>query len=305
MTTTFAVIVTNYNYRTFVAEAIDSALSQSRQPMQVIVVDDGSNDGSPDFLRERYGGDSRVKLLICENGGQLAAFQRGLAVVEADVTCFLDADDFWQKDYLQKIGAVFDTRKDADFVYSDIVRFGSGEQRVGDSLSEIDYGYTAIATYALAHWYGGPTSALCMRTSIAKECVNLPLALAKRWRLCADAALVYGASIYGARKIFLPTGEVRYRVHGNNGWWSNRGPVANYKNRIRTRELINHFGEKAGVCMTSTESVKFEYRTKPNPTSQDKRRYINIAMMSPGPIWKKIERASSIFFKRPKKNGAQ
>jgi len=298
MSTTFAVIITNYNYKAFVAEAIESALAQTRQPDQIIVVDDGSKDGSQDLLRGRYGNDARITLVMDENGGQLVAFQRGLAAACADVACFLDADDRWQPDYLEKVGKIFDARPDVDFVFSDIVRFGGENRRIGDASHEIDYGYTAIATYALAHWYGGPTSALSIRTPMARECVNLPSALARRWRLCADAALVYGTSILGGRKVFLPTNAVMYRVHGNNGWWSNRGQVASYKNRIRTRELINHFGQVAGVCMTSTESVKFEFRTKPAPTRQERRRYVSIAMMSPGPLWKRIERAAGIRLKR-------
>lgn len=304
MSTTFAVIITNYNYKAFVAEAIESALAQTRLPDQIIVVDDGSKDGSQDFLRERYGDNARITLVMDENGGQLTAFQRGLSVTSADVTCFLDADDYWQPDYLQRVGDIFDSRPDVDFVFSDIVRFGGEDKWIGDARDQIDYGYTAIATYVLAHWYGGPTSALSLRTSMAMECVDLPPAIAKRWRLCADAALVYGASILGGRKIFLPTNAVMYRVHGNNGWWSNRGQVASYKNRIRTRELINHFGQVAGVCITSAESVKFEFRTKPSPTRQERRRYVSIAMMSPGPLWKRIERAAGIMFKNANKNKA-
>jgi glycosyltransferase involved in cell wall biosynthesis len=298
MSTTFAVIVTSYNYRNFVAEAIDSALAQTRAPKQIIVVDDGSTDGSQDDLRERYGDDARVTLLCGENGGQLVAFQRGLNVVDADVSCFLDADDLWEPDYLNKVGQVFDARSDVDFVFSDIIRFGGESRRVGDASHEIDYGYTAIATYALAHWYGGPTSALCVRTAMAKECVDLPPLLVKRWRLCADAALVYGASVLGGRKVFLPTGAVMYRVHGSNGWWSNRSQVASYKNRIRARELINHYAKLAGVCDHTLESAKFEYRTKANTPANEKKRYINIAMMSPGPLWKRLERAASIFSER-------
>ena len=45
--TTFAVVITNYNYAAFVCEAIDSALAQSRAATQILVVDDGSSDGSP------------------------------------------------------------------------------------------------------------------------------------------------------------------------------------------------------------------------------------------------------------------
>lgn len=300
MSTSFAVIITSYNYRNFVAEAIDCALAQTRAPKQIVVVDDGSTDGSPDFLRERYGHDPRVTLLCGENGGQLVAFQRGLAAANADVVCFLDADDLWELDYLQKIGPVYDARADVDFVFSDIIRFGGESKRVGDASHEIDYGYTAIATFALAHWYGGPTSALSLRTSLANECVDLPPLLVKRWRLCADAALVYGASVLGGRKVFLPTGAVMYRVHGNNGWWSNRSQIASYKNRIRARELINHYAKLAGICERTLESAKFEYRTKGNVPAGEKRRYFNIAMMSPGPVWKRLERGMSVLFGKKK-----
>jgi len=175
---------------------------------------------------------------------------------------------------------------------------GGENKRVGDALHEIDYGYTAIATYALAHWYGGPTSAICMRSSIARQCVDLPATLVKRWRLCADAALVYGASVLGGRKVFLPTAAVMYRVHGNNGWWSNRSQVASYKNRIRARELINHYAEFAGISDHSLESVKFEFRTKAAIPRQERKRYVNIAAMSPGPPWKRLERAMSILLGR-------
>ena len=81
--TSFAVVITSYNYRDFVGAAIDSALAQTRAAAQIIVVDDGSTDGSPDYLREHYGSDARVTLLCGENGGQLVAFQRGVAEARA------------------------------------------------------------------------------------------------------------------------------------------------------------------------------------------------------------------------------
>jgi glycosyltransferase involved in cell wall biosynthesis len=61
--TSFAVVITNYNYRPYVVEAVDSALNQTHAPVQVLVVDDGSTDGSRDLLTERYGQDPRVSLL--------------------------------------------------------------------------------------------------------------------------------------------------------------------------------------------------------------------------------------------------
>ena len=294
MSTTFAVIVTSYNDRAFVAEAVDSALAQTRAPEQIVIVDDGSTDGSPDVLRERYGADPRVTLLCGENGGQLVAFQRGVAAADADVLCFLDADDRWEPDYLAKIGEVYDSRKDVGFVFSDIVLFGDEKRRIGYADDAIDLGYTAISTWALTYWYGAPTSALSMRKIYAQRSLDLPAQLYLTWKLCADNCLVYGASVFGARKYFLPTASVGYRIHGNNGWWSNRGPTSNFLNRLHSRGLIGHYARVAGIDDSCLELAKLEYKTKPNPDWAETKRYMRLCMRGPSPSWKKLERALSI-----------
>lgn len=302
-TTTFAVVVTCYNYRDFVAEAVDSALAQTRPPKQVIVVDDGSKDGSQDLLRERYGDDSRVTLLMCENGGQLVAFQRGLAAADADVICFLDADDRWEPTHLEKIGAVYDARKDVDFLFTDIVLFGNESRTIAYARHEMDLGHTAIATFELFHWYGAPTSALSLRRAMAARCLDLPTHASSTWRLSADNCLVYGASMFAGRKYFLPTGTVGYRIHGKNGWWSNRGPTETYLNRIRSRGLIHEYARLAGIGPSAIDLVKYEFRTKPAPDWSEIRRYAGLAMRTRGTIIKRTERALSILasgFKKPR-----
>ena len=174
MSTTFSVIVTCYNYRDFVEEAVDSALAQTRAAAQVIVVDDGSTDGSSELLRARYGDDPRVTLLFGENGGQLAAFQRGAAVASGDVLCFLDADDRWLPTHLEQIGALYDERRDVDFVFTDVQLFGDDQRLLAYADRALDLGYTVIGTCALAHWYGAPTSALSLRRHMALRCLDLP-----------------------------------------------------------------------------------------------------------------------------------
>jgi glycosyltransferase involved in cell wall biosynthesis len=293
-TTTFAVVVTCYNYRDFVAEAVDSALAQTRPPKQVIVVDDGSKDGSQDLLRERYGDDTRVTLLICENGGQLVAFQRGLAAADADVICFLDADDRWEPTHLEKIGALYDSRKDIDFVFNDIVLFGNESRTIAYATKPVDLGYTAVATYELVHWYGAPTSALSLRQTLAQRCLDLPPEMTRTWRLSADNCLVYGASLFAGRKYFLPTGTVGYRIHGKNGWWSNRGPTETYLNRMRSRGLVAEYARMAGIVPESIDLVKYEFKTKPAPEWREIRRYAGLAMRTKGSLLKRIERALSI-----------
>lgn len=299
-TTTFAVVVTCYNYRDFVIEAVDSALAQTRPPKQIVVVDDGSKDGSQDLLRERYGDDARVTLLFCENGGQLVAFQRGLVATDADVICFLDADDRWEPAHLEKIGAVYDRRRDIDFVFNDIVLFGNESRTIAFADREMDLGYTAIATCELVHWYGAPTSAISLRRTMAERCLDLPAHAAKTWRLSADNCLVYGTSVFAGRKYFLPTGTVGYRIHGKNGWWSNRGPTETYLNRMRSRGLVAEYARIAGVVPESIEMVKYEFKTKPDPDWREIRRYAGLALRTRGSVFKRTERALSILTHRLK-----
>lgn len=295
--TSFAVVVTSYNYRAFVVEAVERVLAQSRAAKQVIVVDDGSTDGSADLLQQRFGADARVTLVCATNGGQLHAFQRGIALLDADVACFLDSDDCWEPDYLARLGALYDARADVDFVFSDMQYF---DQRSGD-LSfhprELDLGYTAISTYVLTYWYGAPTSAVSMRAAWARRVLDLPEAFRADWITSPDNCLVYGASVLGARKYYLPTGCVRYRMHGNNAWASNRSAEQGYLNLIRTRRLIGHYARVAGFDDSACDikACKYEYRTKPCPPWAETLRYARLVMMRRvWPIWRKWEFALSV-----------
>jgi glycosyltransferase involved in cell wall biosynthesis len=294
--TSLAVVITSYNYRGFVAAAVDSALAQTRPAAQIIVVDDGSTDGSPEYLREHYGNDPRVTVLCGENGGQLVAFQRGVAAAKTDVICFLDADDRWEPDYLAQVGEVYDSRSDVDFVFSDMLLFGDEERWMGYADRSLDLGYTVISTYMLMHWYGAPTSALSMRVTWARRTLDLPVELGSNWRLSADNCLVYGASVLGARKYYLRTGAVRYRIHGNNGWWGKQTPSNQYLNRFRSRCLIETYARRIGLDERCVESAKHEFRTKSDPTWREARRYATLARLRHGSWLSRLERAASILW---------
>jgi len=296
--TTFSVIVTSYNYRAFVAEAVDGVLAQTRVPLDVIVVDDGSTDGSHDLLRERYGSDPRVTLLCVANGGQLSAFVHGLEHARGEVVCFLDSDDHWSADYLQKIAEIYDDRAEVDFIVSDMQVFGDEQRVIGYGPQPVDFGYTAISTFVTACWYGAPTSALSMRRRWARESLDLPPHFLERWKLSADNCLVYGSSVLGARKLFLPTGSVHYRIHGKNGWWANRSATLTYANRLHSRVLIDHYASVVGMRSWAVELAKLEYRTKPQPSWREARRYASISMRGDAPWWRRAEQALSILGSR-------
>lgn len=87
-----AVIIPAYNRWPQVADAVDSALAQSYPAVDVIVVDDGSTDGTAARLAERCGERLQV-IALAENGEKSRARNRGLAAATAEFVCFLDSDD--------------------------------------------------------------------------------------------------------------------------------------------------------------------------------------------------------------------
>ncbi len=91
-----SVIVTTYNRRRFLGEALQSVLSQDYGDREIIVVDDGSTDGS----REAAGGLS-VGYEWKENGGVSSARNLGIRRARGDYLAFLDVDDLWRKDKLR------------------------------------------------------------------------------------------------------------------------------------------------------------------------------------------------------------
>ena len=95
-----SVIINNYNYEHFVGAAISSALHQTYDRIEVIVVDDGSSDDSRAVI-EGYGKD--VLTVFKANGGQASAFNAGFARSSGEVVCFLDADDLFLPNKVEKI----------------------------------------------------------------------------------------------------------------------------------------------------------------------------------------------------------
>jgi len=101
-----SVVVTCYNYGQYVSECLTSILEQTFRDIEVIVVDDGSTDDSEEKVRP-FLDDRRFKYIKQKNGGQANAKNRGIKESRGKYIAFLDADDLWEKDKLEKQLALF------------------------------------------------------------------------------------------------------------------------------------------------------------------------------------------------------
>jgi len=96
-----SIILPCYNCQDYVGKAIDSVIGQSYADWELLVVDDGSTDRSPEIIRQHAGGDPRIRVFTQPNGGVSKARNLALDNAQGDYIALLDADDWLPPDSLQ------------------------------------------------------------------------------------------------------------------------------------------------------------------------------------------------------------
>lgn len=115
------IIIPTYNYGRFIQEAIESVFSQTVADLQIIVVDDGSTDDTPDVLARIH--DPRLEIVRTQNQGTSAARNEGLTRARGEFIAFLDADDRWTPRKLEFQLQVMEAEEDMAAVFANFVRF--------------------------------------------------------------------------------------------------------------------------------------------------------------------------------------
>ncbi|GAB4470226.1 MAG: glycosyltransferase family 2 protein [Elainellaceae cyanobacterium] len=209
-----SIIINNYNYGRFLRQAIDSSLNQTYSDIEVIVVDDGSQDGSPDIILS-YG--DRIIPVLKKNGGQASAMNAGFRASKGEIIVFLDADDYffpyavstiaahWQPNVSQ-IQSRLESR-DADGNYIDLY-----------PAPEITFDTGDVTPLLLTK--GRYNTTVTSGTSFSRAVLDkiLPIPEADFW-ISADGYLVAVAPFYG--QVFAIESPIGVRrKHGENLWAS-------------------------------------------------------------------------------------
>ncbi|UXN58945.1 glycosyltransferase [Phyllobacterium zundukense] len=114
-----SVIMPSYNHQEFIAEAITSVLNQTISSIQLIIVDDGSSDGSASVIRS-FTDERIVFKQLPSNLGACEALNIGLSLSEADLVAVCNSDDRWHKDKLQRQLRVMQERPDIGAVFTNV-----------------------------------------------------------------------------------------------------------------------------------------------------------------------------------------
>ena len=155
-----SVITPTYNRARFLPAAVASVLSQTFGDFELIIVDDGSEDNTPDVLKP-FLADRRVRYVYQENQGQSHARNLALKQATGDFIAFLDSDDVWAPDKLEKQLAVFRANPEVDIVHGDEATIN--EQGSVVSLQNMRRYSGRITRYLLADNSVSITTALVRR----------------------------------------------------------------------------------------------------------------------------------------------
>ena len=137
-----SVLVSVYNGEKYLNTCLDSLERQTYKNIEIICINDGSTDSTPDIMRSRMMKDSRIKLVEhYPNKGLAVALNEGLKACTGDVIAYLDSDDWFADDSIERLVTVFDNHDDADcvllkciFVFPD----GRQEEYKGLKFDSID-----------------------------------------------------------------------------------------------------------------------------------------------------------------------
>jgi glycosyltransferase involved in cell wall biosynthesis len=200
-------IIPVYNSASTIARAVDSACAQTCKGQEIIVVNDGSTDGTAGIL-EKYG--QNIITISQPNRGRAAARNAGLAIARGKYIAFLDADDEWVPHKLATQVPVLDGDPGCVLVYSDAIGV-DGEGKV--SLSSMQSGYTYAPTWEeLCDKGTWPTvvSSWVMARSILEACGRFTESFGRHWG-GEDSLLFFQARRLGSFH-YVPESLVRCRV---------------------------------------------------------------------------------------------
>ncbi|MBP3406922.1 MAG: glycosyltransferase family 2 protein [Kiritimatiellae bacterium] len=185
---TVSIIVPTYNSEKYINTCVDSLLAQTCSNIEIIVVDDGSVDSTPEKLK-KYSDDGRVRVVTQKNSGVSAARNAGVAIARGEFVSFVDSDDVMHPDYIEKCLCLARS-DDCEFVLIDVAEFDDGEKLTFNSLdgNNFDEVVSPLEYYLDNGFKGGMSSMLVRRRLI--QGLQFPEGVSKGEDLCFSYSLL-------------------------------------------------------------------------------------------------------------------
>jgi glycosyltransferase involved in cell wall biosynthesis len=244
----FVVLITNYNYGSYLEETIESVNNQAVQPYKVIIIDDGSTDNSREILASIK--DDRFIIIDKINGGQLSCFNHAVKYIKCtDIVFLLDSDDIMPSNLIKNVSLRF--IKNVDMVFYSVIKFNSLNDIASipslKTENDVTLYRSCYLTLLTKCWIGSPTSAIALTGKAFHRL--FPFKYDEYWKIRADDVIVFGSSILGMIKTYAKSSYVFYRVHNNNNFHNK--PELNNSDKVQRNYsldiLFNEMSRRAQV----------------------------------------------------------
>ncbi len=291
-----SIIMDNYNYASFIKEAIESVLNQTYQNFELIIVDDGSTDNSRNIIENYANKDKRIKPIFKRNEGQASAFNEGFKHCKGKIICFLDSDDKFKPKKLEKVIETY--QKGYEYIINDY-------ELIGNTKSDFNIyypygGFNQFLVYYLSIFTGSTTSNI----SISKKLANniFPIKKESFFKIRADDVIVFGASLM-SEMYFIEDELTEYRIHGKNLFTCNYKKITfseKYYRYLVINQVKKEFLNKLNIDKSFFENVYnlyAEFTTKHIIDKHILKIYLKILFFEiNAPLIKKIDIANKLIF---------
>ncbi len=264
-----SIIIPSYNYGRYLRAAIDSALGQTYSPVEVIVVDDGSTDGSREII-ESY--EKRIASIIKANGGHGSAVNAGYAASRGEIVIFLDADDELLREAVEQVVKAWRPGvAKAQFQLEMVDEHGNPlGMRVPPFDGFIPNGDIRDRIVRFGEYPSSPSSGNAYSSAALDRLMPMDESI---WVAAAEKSLVFLTPFFGeVVSLCAPLG--RYRIHGAN----DSGFKGRHLEALHRRLSAVYFVPETICSVAAAKGIKLDPRVMGSTSRRIKLRLASIRL---------------------------
>ncbi len=202
-----SVVMATYNGEHFLRKQLDSILQQTLAPIEIIIVDDCSNDGTVTIIKEYAARFSTIRYVLNEkNLGYIGNFEKGMMMAQGNFIALSDQDDIWVPSKLEKLYQGLGSHL---LIYSDSELIDENDAPLHKKMSDIknQIAYDNCLMYTIGAWAPGHT--FLFKKELLDRCIPFPTIVTH------DFWIGFVATCYSPIQ-YLPEPLVQYRQHNYN-----------------------------------------------------------------------------------------
>ncbi len=172
-----SIVIPVYNIKKYVSHAVNSIFSQTCQDWEIVLVDDGSTDGSSLLCDEMAMNDSRISVIHKENGGLSSSRNAGVKIAQGEYVLFLDGDDVLHPSALSSLCSVISSFQEIDFIqfkYKEVSQYPDGDSFISNEDIKTMVVTSKEQMFQILLDWGGVASSACTKLLKRSLCESIP-----------------------------------------------------------------------------------------------------------------------------------